>query len=159
MVMQGSDSVLNGSSEGSDSVLNGFSERQRLLQERRRRREIARAGGAGMHCWSWRGGGEVSSQQCLLFLENMASFCAGRFKKGSRSMRRAGRWKHGNRVNCCLKAMEGGQVWRRDQVILMGKARTTQWPRHHPFPVWFIHSCKVQFTLVNHHWLILTLCC
>lgn len=38
---------------------------------------------------------------------------------------------------------------KRDQVILLAKARTTQWPRCHPFFGWFLHW---------HRWLILSLC-
>lgn len=39
-------------------------------------------GEAGTYCSSLRRGGEAASQQCLLFLENTDSFCAGRFRQG-----------------------------------------------------------------------------
>lgn len=62
--------------------------------------------------------------------------------------RAEGKCKHGNRVNCCLKAVERW-VWQRDQYKLTdGEGKDSQWPRYHPFLAWFLHW---------HQWLILSL--
>lgn len=61
------------------------------FRRKKRRREMSMSRGGWNTLLKLGGCREVASQQCLLFLENMASFCAGMFKKGSRSMRGAGR--------------------------------------------------------------------